>query len=175
MALPNLSLIAAIAENGVIGREGSLPWTLPNDLRRFRRLTMGNTVLMGRRTWDSLGHALEGRENWVLTRDTAFSVDDARVFHSLGDVYKAQPQGVLMAIGGADLYRQTLPMASRLELTLVHARVDGDVHFPGIDENDWLEVGREKHRADDRHTYAYDFVTYERRRKNAASEESSVL
>lgn len=174
MVLPNLSLIAAIAENGVIGREGRLPWTLPNDLRRFRRLTMGNTILMGRRTWDSLGHALDGRENWILTRDPTFCADDARVFHSLDDVYKAQPQGVLMAIGGADLYRQTLPMAGRLELTLVHARVDGDAHFPDIDENDWREVGREKHSADDRHTYAYDFVTYERRRKNAVREGHSV-
>lgn len=172
MALPNLSLIAAVAENGVIGRKGRLPWSLPEDLRRFRRLTMGNTVLMGRRTWDSLGHPLDGRDNWVLTRNPAFSADHVRVFHSLEEVYRAQPRGRLMAIGGAELYRQALPMASCLELTLVHAAVEGDTHFPRIDENEWLEIKRERHVADDRHAYAYDFVTFERRRKKGAGNES---
>lgn len=170
-ALPHLSLIAAVAENGVIGKKGRLPWSLPDDLRRFRRLTMGNTVLMGRRTWDSLTHALDGRENWVVTHDPAFSADHVRAFHSLEEVYNAQPRGRLMVIGGAELYRQTLPMASCLELTLVHARVDGDVFFPRIDKNEWLETNRERHKADERHAFAYDFVTFERRREANVGEE----
>ena len=168
MASPSLSLVAAVAENGVIGREGRLPWSLPNDLRRFRRLTMGNTVLMGRRTWDSLGHALEGRENWVVTHSPIFSADRVRVFHSLEDVFNARPCGCLMVIGGADLYRQTLPMASHLDLTLVHARVEGDTYFPVIDESEWVEVNREQHGTDDRHAIAYDFVTFERRRESVS-------
>ena len=159
---PKLTLIVAVAENGVIGRDGTLPWRLPEDLKHFRRLTLGNTVLMGRKTWESLGKPLEGRANWVLTRDAAFAAPGARVLHDL-DAALAQPaQGELLVIGGAELYRQALPLAGRLELTRVHARVEGDTHFPDYDPAQWRETARRDRAADERHAYSYSFLTLER-------------
>jgi dihydrofolate reductase len=156
-----LVLIAAVADNGVIGRAGALPWRLPEDLKRFRRLTLGKTVLMGRKTWDSLGKPLDGRANWVLTRDAGFAAPGATVFADL-DQALAAAEGELMVIGGAELYRQTLPRARRLELTQVHARVEGDTYFPAYASADWRETAREEHPADQRHAHSYSFVTLER-------------
>ena len=158
-----MSIVVAVSENGVIGRHGQLPWHLPDDLRRFRRLTMGNTVLMGRRTWESLGKPLDGRDNWVLTRDPGFAANGVRTFHCLEEVYSTQARGRLMVIGGAELYRQTLPVAVQMELTEVHARVDGDVFFPALVMSEWVELAREPHPRDDRHAYAFDFVRLNRR------------
>lgn len=159
---PKVTLIVAVAENGVIGRDGTLPWRLPEDLRHFRRLTMGNTVLMGRKTWQSLGRPLDGRANWVLTRDPAFSAPGAQVFRDLDAALAQPPQGQLLVIGGAELYRQALPLASRLELTRVHARVEGDTHFPDYDPAQWRETSRSDHVADERHAHAYSFLTLDR-------------
>ena len=159
-----LILIAALDEGGLIGRDGQLPWHLPEDLKRFRRLTVGHTILMGRRTYESLGRPLPERDNWVLTRDTGFSAPGCRVFHALSDALDATTaDGRLMVIGGADLYRQTLPRAERLELTLVHAHLSGDTRFPDFEPGVWHEVARETHSADQRHCHAYSFVTLERR------------
>ena len=157
-----LTLVVAVADNGVIGRDGDLPWRLPEDLKHFRRLTLGNTVLMGRKTFDSLGKPLEGRANWVLTRDAAYAPAGATVFHDLEAALAAQAQGALLVIGGAELYRQTLPHAWRLELTRVHASVAGDTHFPPYDPAQWREVAREDRAADERHAHAYSFLTLER-------------
>lgn len=157
-----LTLVAAVADSGVIGRDGDLPWRLPEDLRRFRRLTLGNTVLMGRRTWTSLGKPLEGRDNWVLTRDAEFSAPGARVFHRLEDALKTPCRGRLMVIGGAELYRQTLPLAQYLELTQVYADVGGDTHFAAFNPSQWRELAREDHAADARHAHPYSFITLER-------------
>jgi dihydrofolate reductase len=159
--MSGLVLIAAVSDNGVIGREGALPWRLPEDLKRFRRLTLGKTILMGRKTWDSLGKPLDGRDNWVLTRDTTFAPAGARVFHSL-EAALAEAQGELLVIGGGELYRQALPLARRLELTRVHAKVAGDAHFPVYSETEWREVAREDHAGDERHVYPYSFITLER-------------
>ena len=160
----NLTLIAAVADNGVIGRDGDLPWRLPEDLKRFRRLTTGNTVLMGRKTWVSLGRPLPDRANWVLTRDAAFTAPEGvRVFRDLAAALAAPPQGELLVIGGAELYRQALPQAGRLELTRVHATVPGDTFFPEIDAAQWRETAHEDRPADERHAHAYSFVTLERR------------
>jgi dihydrofolate reductase len=159
---PLIVLIAALADNGVIGRDGALPWRLPEDLKRFRRLTMGQTLLMGRKTFESLGKPLDGRDNWVLTRDPAFAPPGVRVFHSLADALHAAP-ATLYIIGGAELYAQTLPSAHRLELTRVHAAVEGDARFPDFDAAAWREAGREDHAADARHAFPYSFVTLERR------------
>ena len=159
---PALTLVVAVAENGIIGRGGDLPWRLPEDLKHFRRLTMGNTVLMGRKTFESLRKPLEGRANWVLTRDPAYAPAGATVFHDLADALAAQPQGQLIVIGGAELYRQTLPLAKRLELTRVHANVAGDTHFPLHDPALWRETAREDRPADERHAHAYSFLTLER-------------
>ncbi len=155
-------LIAALADNGVIGRDGALPWRLPEDLKRFRRLTMGQTLLMGRKTFASLGKPLDGRDNWVLTRDSSFTPAGARVFHSLNAALEAAPT-TLYVIGGADLYAQTLAIAHRLELTRVHAAVDGDAHFPAFDMKEWREIQHEDHPADARHALPFSFVTLERR------------
>jgi dihydrofolate reductase len=155
-------LVVAVAENGIIGRKGALPWKLPEDLKHFRRLTLGNTVLMGRKTFESLGKPLEGRANWVMTRDPAFAPPGARVFRALDEALAAPPQGRLLVIGGADLYRQTLPLAQRLELTRVHARIEGDTCFPEYDAAQWRELMRVDHAADERHAHAYSFITLER-------------
>jgi dihydrofolate reductase len=155
----HLTLIAAVAENGVIGRDGALPWRLPDDLKRFRRLTLGNTVLMGRKTFDSLGKPLDGRSNWVLSRDPAFASPQVRVFRELAEALAAEPQGELLVIGGGELYRQALPWAQRLELTLVHAAPPGDAWFPAYDPAQWHEAARTDHVADERHSCAYSFVT----------------
>ena len=159
---PRLTLVVAVAENGIIGRDGGLPWRLPDDLKHFRRLTLGNTVLMGRKTFESLGKPLEGRANWVLTRDAAFAPAGAQVFRDLDAALAQPPQGELLVIGGAELYRQTLPLASRLELTQVHAQVEGDTHFPDFDAKQWRETARVDHAADERHAHAYSFLTLDR-------------
>ena len=158
----SISLVVACDENRLIGRDGDLPWRLPNDLKHFKALTVGKTILMGRKTWDSLGRPLPQRENWVLTRDAAFTAEGCRVFTQLDAALYAHAQGELMVIGGADLYRQTLPHARRLYLTQVHAKEQGDTWFPDFSQENFHEIGREDHPADERHAYAYSFLTLER-------------
>ncbi|WP_293388880.1 dihydrofolate reductase [Nevskia sp.] len=157
-----LTLIAALAQNRVIGRDGDLPWRLPDDLKRFKRLTVGKTVLMGRKTWVSLGRPLPDRDNWVLTRDAAFKPTGATVFASLDQALNAGQGRELVVIGGAELYRQTLPLATRLELTEVLAEVDGDTLFPAIDLAQWQTITSEAHPADERHAHAFRFVSLQR-------------
>ena len=160
---PLLSLIVAMDRGRLIGRDGDLPWRLPNDLKHFKQQTLGKTVLMGRRTWESLGRPLPQRENWVLTRDRDFRADGARVFHSLEDALEAHAAGELLVIGGAELYRQTLPLAQRLYLTEVDAELDGDTRFPAFDRAQWREIESASHPPDERHAWPYRFVTLERR------------
>jgi dihydrofolate reductase len=158
----DLSLIVAVDEGGLIGRDGGLPWRLPEDLKHFRRLTLGKTVLMGRRTWDSLGKPLDGRDNWVLSRDPALRPAGARVFATLEDALAAHRDGELMVIGGAGLFAATLPRASRVYLTRVHARLAGDTWFPLEALAGFRETARDDRPADERHAHAYSFVTLER-------------
>lgn len=157
-----ISLIVAMDQNRLIGKDGGLPWRLPNDLQHFKRHTVGKTVLMGRRTWDDIKKPLPNRENWVLTRDANFSAPGARIFAKLDDALSAHTEGELMVIGGAQLYAQTLPLAHRLILTQVEAQVEGDTWFPEWDASRWREVSREAHPADERHAHAYSFITLER-------------
>jgi dihydrofolate reductase len=149
-------------EAGVIGRDGALPWRLPEDLKHFRRLTLGKTVLMGRKTWESLGKPLEGRRNWVLSRDTSFRPAGCEVFATLEQALAAHGAGELVVIGGAELYRQVLPMARTIHLTRVHARVAGDTNFPSWNAADFRQTAVADHPADARHAHAYSFVTLER-------------
>ncbi|MES2491544.1 MAG: dihydrofolate reductase [Pseudomonadota bacterium] len=158
----SISLIVACDENRLIGRDGDLPWRLPNDLKHFKSLTLNKTILMGRKTWVSLGRPLPQRENWVLSRDPAFAAEGCRAFTKLEDALVAHSQGELMVIGGADLYRQALPHAQRLYLTQVHAREQGDTWFPDFSSLKFTETSREDHPADERHAYAYSFLTLER-------------
>jgi len=158
-----IALVAALAENRVIGRENRLPWRLSADLRHFKALTMGKPVIMGRNTWESIGKPLPGRSNIVLTRDPQYRAPGCRVVHSLEQALEAaagHPE--VMVIGGAELYRQTLDRAHRLYLTLVKAQVDGDALFPAIEPRQWRELQRESHHADENNEYDYDFVTLER-------------
>lgn len=160
-----LELIVAIAENDVIGRGNRLPWHLPADLRRFKALTFGKPVLMGRKTYESIGRALPGRTNLVLTRSAEFAPRDCVVVGTLADARRAAgTEPVLMVIGGAQIYRQCLPWATRIHLTLVHALVhDGDTFFTDWRSSLWRESSRERHEADDQNSCAYSFVTLERR------------
>jgi dihydrofolate reductase len=158
-----IALIAAMASNHVIGRDNALPWRLPADLKRFKALTMGKPILMGRRTFESIGKALPGRENFVVTRDRAYEAVGCRVFTDLDAAIAAADERELMVIGGAQIYAQTLALAQRLYLTLVQAEVRGDVMFPEIDRAQWRVVSDETHRADERHEFEFRFVDYLRR------------
>ena len=158
-----LSLIAALAENRVIGRDNALPWRLPADLKRFRRLTTGHAVVLGRKNYESIGRPLPDRRNIIVTRNRAYAAPGCDVVHSLEAALQlAANDSEIFIIGGAELYQQTLSRADRLYLTLVHATVAGDTFFPAFHAGDWREVERERHAADAQHAYAFSFVTYER-------------
>jgi dihydrofolate reductase len=159
-----LELVVAVAENDVIGRGNQLPWHLPADLRHFKSLTLGKPVLMGRKTYESIGRALPGRTNVVLSRSKDFAPRDCVVVKTLDDArIAAGVQPALMVIGGAEIYRQCLPAAGRIHLTLVHARIeDGDTLFAGWRGAEWHETARERHEADDKNPLAYSFITLER-------------
>ncbi len=161
--MTRIALIAAMAENRVIGRDNRLPWRLPADLRRFKSLTMGKPVIMGRRTYESIGKPLPGRSNIVVTRDPDYRAPGCQVVHSLDQALEAGAgHAEVMVIGGAELYRQALERAERMYLTLVKAEVDGDTLFPDIEPQQWRELERESHCADERNQYDYDFVTLQR-------------
>jgi dihydrofolate reductase len=164
-----VSLIAAVAENGVIGREGGLPWRLSTDLQRFKRLTMGHPIIMGRRTWDSLGRSLPGRTSIVVTRQSEFRppAPEVRVAHSLDDALATaskSPGGETEAfiIGGGQLYAAALPKADRLYLTRVLAAVEGDARFPAYDESQWQLISSEYFSADAKNEYSHNYEVYER-------------
>ena len=160
--MTRISLIVAMDENGLIGRNGQLPWRLPEDMKHFRRLTLGKTVLMGRKTFESLGQPLDQRQNWVLSRDPAFRASGCRVFGNLSEALAAQNDGELMVIGGAELYHQALPLVQRLHVTRVHAKLEGDTWFPPYNATEFRETECSEHPADARHAYAYCFMTLER-------------
>jgi dihydrofolate reductase len=170
---PLLSLVVAAADNDVIGRDNALPWRLPDDLKRFKALTMGKPMLMGRKTFESIGKPLPGRTSIVLTRSKAWgrealntllsSPPGVIVVQSLEDAIKragAVPE--IAVIGGAEIYKLTLPKARRIYLTRVHTNAEGDVKLPPIDPSEWKEVERTEHPADDRNAFAMSFVTLER-------------
>ncbi len=164
-----IELVIAVAENDVIGRGNRLPWRLAADLRRFKALTIGKPILMGRKTYESIGKALSGRLNLVLTR-SGFNPGDCRVFGALDDARRSvSAESSLMVIGGAEIYRQCLPLATRIHLTVVHGRVDGDTFFSGWRDVEWHESFRERHPADDKNEFDYSFVTLERGPRESAA------
>ena len=160
--------VVAVSENDVIGRRNQLPWRLSADLRRFKTLTLGKPILMGRKTYESIGHALPGRLNLVLSRSSAFAPGDCTVVPTLEAAREracaaAGKDAPLMVIGGADIYRQCLPLASRIHLTLVHTHIeDGDTFFGDWRDATWREQARQRFEPDDKNAYAYSFVTLER-------------
>lgn len=158
-----VALVAAVAENGVIGRGGGLPWRLPDDLRWFKQLTMGRAVVIGRRTYDSLGRPLPGRRWIVLSRDPAFQPPGVETAPDLETALRRAGAGDVFVAGGAAVYQAALPVADRLFLTVVHADVAGDTRFPAVNFDEWTLVEERRHPADERHAHAFTFRTYQRR------------
>lgn len=158
-----ISLVAALDRNGAIGRAGDMPWHLPDDLARFKRLTLGKPVLMGRRTALSIGRALPGRRNLVLSRHGEAPFPMQETVRSLDAAVTAAAGNDLMVIGGGEIYALALPLATCLYLTEIDACVeDADTWFPSFDRAQWREETRKRHTADARHAYAFDFVDYTR-------------
>lgn len=158
-----LSLIVAMADNRVIGRDGGMPWRLPADLRYFKRITLGKPIVMGRRTHQAIGRPLPGRHNIVISSDPDYRAAGCTVVSSPQAALTAAGDAPeVMLIGGGQLYRQMLPRAARIYLTEVHARPEGDLRFPELDPAEWRETWREEHPADARNPHPYDFVVLER-------------
>lgn len=163
---PVISAIAAMAENRVIGINNKLPWHLPADLKHFKQLTTGNPILMGRKTYESIGRPLPNRLNIVLTREPQFQAPGCEVVNSIEAAMRLAAQdnkSEIFIIGGAEIYHQLLPKIQRIYLTIVHHDFDGDAYFPALSSTDWIEVAREKHCADAENMYEYSFITLERK------------
>ena len=160
-----VALVAAIAEGGVIGRDGALPWHISEDLQHFKKVTMGKPVVMGRKTYESIGKPLPGRSNIVVTRNLGLELDGVTVVHSLDEALRMaerfRPTETFL-IGGAELYQLALPKVDRMYLTRVHKKFDGDTFFPEFDRDEWLELERED-RFSEKAGLGYSFVTLERR------------
>lgn len=161
---PVLSAIVAMSENRVIGKDNKLPWHLPADLKHFKEITTGHHIIMGRKTFESIGKSLPNRVNIVLSRDTDFVASGCQTVTSIDsalEIAKAAQQHEIFIIGGAEIYRQLLSRIKRLYLTIVHTNIEGDAWFPELDTASWHEVSRERHEADEKNTYAYSFITME--------------
>jgi dihydrofolate reductase len=162
--MPPPVAIVAMADNGVIGRDNGLPWHLPDDLKRFKSLTMGHALLMGRRTHESIGRALPGRRNLVLTRNPSWRAEGCqRVDSPQAALAAVAAAEILFVIGGAEVFTACWAMVGRVELTEVHAQVTGDVVLRGFDRDAWRETARIEHPADARHAHPFSFVTLVRR------------
>jgi len=158
-----LSIMVAMDEQGVIGAGGALPWHLSADLQQVKKITMGKPVIMGRKTHESIGRPLPGRENIVLSRDPRFRAPGCTVFNDLEQALEyCRAADEVFIMGGAELFRLTLARAARIYLTEVHARVQGDTCFPEFNRSEWREIGREQHAADENNEYPYSFVRLER-------------
>ena len=171
-----LAVIVAQAENGVIGVDNKLPWYLPQDLKYFKRVTLGKPIIMGRKTFESIGKPLPGRCNIVITRDPDWQAPGVQVARTPEAAIDCAEQQALidgveeaLVIGGAEVYRQLLPKADRLYLTQVHAQVPGDAHFPALDPEEWREIGREDFSAEEPNPYDYSFIVLQRHSSGAGA------
>ncbi len=164
-----ISLIAALAQNRVIGRNNDLPWSLPDDMKYFMQTTKGHHVVMGRKNYDSIPtkfKPLPNRTNIVVTRQTNFMAPNCVVVNSLTaavDLAKKNKEEELFIIGGAEIYKLSMAIATKLYLTEIKTEIEGDTHFPKVDKSNWIEISRQRHTADERHIYAFDFVVYKRK------------
>ena len=162
--MPTISLIVAASANQVIGSDGALPWRLPDDLERFKTITMGKPIVMGRKTWESIGRALPGRHNIVLTRNSDFVAEACTIAASADEALAAAGDvDEVMIIGGGQIYEMFLPRADRVYLTRVHADIDGDTRFPDLPDSEWQLVKREARPADERNEFPFAFEVYDRR------------
>jgi dihydrofolate reductase len=163
-----ISLIAALSQNRVIGKNNDLPWHLPDDMKYFMQTTKGHHVIMGRKNYDSLPEKfrpLPNRTNLVITRQENFSAPGCHVFPNMTDALnfaKAENNNEVFIIGGAEIYALALPYANKLYLTEINAHIEGDTYFPLFDAQEWNEISRNHHAADERHAHAFDFVIYQR-------------
>lgn len=163
----DVSLIVAVAENDVIGKENGIPWYLPADLAHFKQTTMGHPIIMGRKTYESIGRALPGRYNVVITHQKKYNAsDECRVVNSLDqalNLNEVKTDSEIFIIGGQEIYAQALPLAGRIYLTQVHTRVQGNKFFK-FDQAQWQEVTRETHKADDKNFCDYEFIVLDRKK-----------
>ncbi|MDR9458155.1 MAG: dihydrofolate reductase [Salegentibacter sp.] len=159
-----LTMIAAAAENNALGKENDLVWHLPDDFKRFKKLTTGHHIIMGRKTFESFPQALPNRTHIIITRNKDYKAKGAVVVHSLEralEIAKDDPQPFI--IGGGEIYKQALPYSEKIELTRVHSEFEADTFFPKIDNTNWELVNEEFHPTDEKHKYAFTYLTYERR------------
>lgn len=158
--------MAAKASNNIIGKDNTLVWHLPADLKFFKQTTKGHTLIMGRKTFESLANPLPHRDSWIVTRNKKYQCTGATVFHSLASALRtAEEKGLetIFLLGGGEIYKQSMDIADRMIITEVHHEFEGDTYFPPIDPAIWKEVSREEHKADEKNKYDFAFVQYERR------------
>lgn len=160
-----ISLMLAMDENRLIGRDNQLPWYLPADLQYFKKVTMGHPIVMGRKTFESIGRVLPGRENIVVTRNAEFKAEDVTVLHSIDDVKKLadSSEQELFVIGGAEIFKEILPVTDRLYITEIHHAFEGDTHFPEIEEEDWVQRSVTPGTVDEKNRYPHDFIVLDRK------------
>lgn len=159
----NITLVVAIAENNAIGKNNQLLWHLPADLKHFKQITSGHTIIMGRKTYDSIGKPLPNRRNIVITRQSDLKLEGVEVVGSLNDaIALCTTESEVFVIGGAEIYKSALPLAQKIYLTTVHQSFDADAFFPEIDPEQWTETEKESHSPDEKNAYSYTFSTLER-------------
>lgn len=160
-----ISLLYAMDRNRLIGKNNQLPWHLPQDLAYFKRVTMGHTIVMGRKTFDSIGKPLPGRENIIITRDKHFTSNGCKIIHSIDELLELSRNKMdeeIFVIGGAEIFKEILPYSDRLYVTNIYHEFEGDTYFPSIDENEWKMISKEPGIKDDKNPYDFDFAVYEK-------------
>ena len=159
-----LSIIVAMDRNRVIGKGDALPWHISEDLKHFKKITMGKPIIMGRKTHESIGRPLPGRENIILTRDASYQAEGCTVLHSMDDIFEhCKDIEEVMITGGAEIYKLAFEQVSNLYLTEVHAEVEGDTYFPEFERSKWKEISREDHKADEKNEFNYSFLVLEKK------------
>jgi dihydrofolate reductase len=161
-----ISLVAAASDNNVIGKNNALPWRMPADMKFFKNLTMGHTVVMGRKTYESMGKPLPGRKNIIITRNKDFRAEGCTVVASFGEIMElCKEEGEIFIVGGSEIYRLILNKADKIYLTRIHGIFDGDAYFIDIHDNEWEETKKTDCPADEKNPYPYAFIEYSRRKK----------
>lgn len=161
--MTKISMIAAMDKNRVIGNQNKLPWHLPADLKHFKQLTLGKSILMGRKTFASIGRPLPERTNIIITRDPLFKAAGCEIYHSIPEALaKTATESEIMIIGGANIFEQCLPLAQTLYLTIIKHDFVGDTYFPRLDLSEWREIESHEHQPDEKNSYAYKFITLSR-------------
>ncbi|MFB5281781.1 dihydrofolate reductase [Peribacillus sp. Hz7] len=160
-----ISLIVAMDQNRVIGKNNQLPWYLPADLQYFKKVTMGKPIIMGRKTFESIGRVLPGRENIIVTRNQSYTNSDCTILHTIDEIkqYADQSEQEVFVIGGAEIFKEILPVTDRIYITEIEASFEGDTYFPSLDENEWITRSSTPGIVDEKNVYAHRFVVLERR------------